>query len=84
MGLWKKRGEHAVAKAAKTSCVGGHNADEIDNINTLAGVVSALALAFVLGLQYMVAPGTQEMNFAGLQVLTMQEPGLPQLRARGL
>ena len=69
MGIWKKRGENAVARAAKTSCVGGHNADEIDNINTLAGVVSALALAFVLGLQYMVAPGTQEMSFADFRSL---------------
>ena len=47
-----------------------------DSINTLGGVVSALALSFVLGLQYMVAPGTDEMQYADFRSLICksQEP----------
>eukprot|EP00435_Cladocopium_sp_Y103_P043045 s1870_g12.t1 len=67
-GRKKAENERKVSKwvesAARGSIWGGHNADEIDSINTLGGVVSALALSFVLGLQYMVAPGTDEMQYA--------------------
>jgi hypothetical protein len=47
-----------------------------DSINTLGGVVSALALSFVLGLQYMVAPGTDEMQYADFRSMRCksQEP----------
>ncbi|CAK9100713.1 unnamed protein product [Durusdinium trenchii] len=58
-----------VDAASRSSIWGGHNADEIDSINTLGGVVSALALSFVLGLQYMVAPGTDEMQYADFRSL---------------
>lgn len=60
----KRKVSKWVESAARSSIWGGHNADEIDSINTLGGVVSALALSFVLGLQYMVAPGTDEMQYA--------------------
>jgi len=53
-----------VEKAKASSIWGGHNADEIDGINTLGGVVAALALSFVFGLQYMVAPGSEQMIYA--------------------
>eukprot|EP00438_Fugacium_kawagutii_P012095 Skav209444 [mRNA] locus=scaffold2199:69821:87658:- [translate_table: standard] len=46
-----------------------------DSINTLGGVVSALALSFVLGLQYMVAPGTDEMQFADFRSLASAVDG---------
>ena len=65
----KRRPHKLVEAAAKGSILGGHSPDEIDNINTLGGVVSALVLSFVLGLQYMVAPGTDEMNYADYRSL---------------
>jgi len=60
----KRKVSRWVEKAKASSIWGGHNADEIDSINTLGGVVAALALSFVFGLQYMVAPGTEEMIYA--------------------
>jgi len=39
-------------------------ASDEDGINTLGGVVAALALSFVFGLQYMVAPGSEQMIYA--------------------
>eukprot|EP00439_Symbiodinium_sp_Y106_P023891 s355_g2.t3 len=72
MGVSKKgRQPHKLVEAAaRGSLLGGHSADEIDNINNLGGVVSALVLSFVLGLQYMVAPGTEEMNHADYRSLS--------------
>ncbi|CAE7882385.1 unnamed protein product [Symbiodinium microadriaticum] len=64
-----RRPHKLVEAAARGSLLGGHSADEIDNINNLGGVVSALVLSFVLGLQYMVAPGTDEMNHADYRSL---------------
>mmetsp|Transcript_38702 Transcript_38702/g.70475 ORF Transcript_38702/g.70475 Transcript_38702/m.70475 type:complete len:329 (+) Transcript_38702:96-1082(+) len=55
-GRGKGKTSAIVKSAKKTSCIGGHNAEEIDAINTLHGIMSALSLAFVFGVQYMIGP----------------------------
>ena len=66
--------------------ISSHIAAIQDSINTLGGVVSALALSFVLGLQYMVAPGTDEMQYADFRSLlckSQEPPGLVEVEQKG-
>eukprot|EP00971_Amphidinium_carterae_P079238 1567921-Amphidinium_carterae.1 len=76
-GRGKKKPSVIVMKAKRSCCVGGHNAEEIDSINTLHGIVSALSLAFVFGLQYMIGPS--EINdFADYRSLLCKNPDFRQ------
>jgi len=54
--LGRRRTSKVVVRARESSLLGSYSADEVDAINTLNGIVSALCLSFVLGLQYIVGP----------------------------